>query len=383
MVAVRMLNALAEKLPLKKMIVFESSPDYACNTYPVFSQLRRELPEYKMIWWTSRNTPRQEGVDGVYHYDSEAFFNRVKRWYYTHFASAFVYSNRMMEKTRPEQLSLFLCHGSKTKKTRGYYTVDDTTDYINVQSHFFDDIITYEYNCGSSQLVYLGYPRCDSFFKTDGRQMKRKLGLPDGSRYLVWLPTFRKNPNIQNGQSMDTSKYGSIGMPLVYSREDLARLDMALGTRNMVIWFKPHPAQDISGLICADTRNIRILRDRDLAEMGVPLYDLLAGSDGMITDYSSVFFDYLLADKPIATTTDDMEEWKQMTGFAFDLDAFLEEATTRTATLEGLLEFLDSLCVGRDTRAEGRRRIRELTNTYFDGDSAKRVAAFIKEKIGA
>ena len=100
----------------------------------------------------------------------------------------------------------------------------------------------------------------------------------------------------------------------------------------------------------------------------------------MITDYSSVFFDYLLADKPIVTTTDDMEEWKKMTGFAFDLDAFLDEATTRVSTLEGLLDFLRG---EKDDKAEGRKRIRDLTNTYFDGDSAKRVAAFIREKIGA
>jgi CDP-glycerol glycerophosphotransferase (TagB/SpsB family) len=214
-------------------------------------------------------------------------------------------------------------------------------------------------------------------------QLRKKLGLPEDGRYLVWLPTFRKNPNIKNDMAMDTSKYSSIGMPLVYSREALEKLDAYLESRNTVIYFKPHPAQDVSGLIEAETKNIRIIRDKDLADIRMPLYDLLAGSDGLITDYSSVFFDYLLADKPIATTTDDMEEWKKMTGFAFDLDAFLDEATTRTATLEELIAFLDALRAGEDTKAAGRKRIREITNTWFDGDSAKRVAAFIKEKIGA
>lgn len=383
MFVLQFLNKLASSVPLQKIIVFESSPDYACNTYPVFQQLRRDLPDYKLIWWTSRNTPQKEGVDGVYYYDSGDFCNRVKSWYYTHFASAFVFSNRLMEKRRPEQLVLNLCHGSKTKKTRGYYSAGDTTDYINVQSHFFDDIITYEYTCDQSQLVYLGYPRCDSFFAADCEAVKRKLGLPGNVRYLVWLPTFRKNNNIKNGKTMDTSKYGSIGMPLVYSRESLEQLDKALEERNTVIYYKPHPAQDVSGLISAETRYVRMIRDRDLEERGIPLYDLLAGSDGLVTDYSSVFFDYLLADRPIATTTDDMEEWKKMTGFAFDLDAFLDEATTRVATLEELIAFLTDLCAGADSKAAGRRRIREITNTYFDGDSAKRVAAFIKEKIGA
>lgn len=382
MVAVQWLKKLLTKAPLQNMILFESSPDYACNTYPVFRQLREELPEYKMIWWTSRKTPVQNGVDGVYYYDDESFGNRLKGWYYTHYAKAFVFSNRLMEKTRPEQVALFLCHGSKTKKTRGYYSAGEGTDYINVQSHFFDDIITYEYSCDASQLVYLGYPRCDSFFTADPVKIRKTLGLPEDSRYLVWLPTFRKNPNIKNDMAMDASKYSSIGMPLVYSRESLEKLDAWLGSKNTVIYFKPHPGQDVSGLIEADTKNIRMIRDKDLADLQVPLYDLLAGSDGLITDYSSVFFDYLLADKPIATTTDDMEEWKKMTGFAFDLDAFLDQATTRVPTLEELILFLEKLCAGEGDKAAGRKEIREITNTWFDGDSAKRVAAFIKEKIG-
>ena len=82
---------------------------------------------------------------------------------------------------------------------------------------------------------------------------------------------------------------------------------------------------------------------------------------------------------PMGTPTTDMEEWKKMTGFAFDLDAFLDEATTRVSTLEEFMAFFEK----EDDKAEGRKRIRELTNTYLDGDSAKRVAAFIREKIGA
>ena len=37
---------------------------------------------------------------------------------------------------------------------------------------------------------------------------------------------------------------------------------------------------------------------------------------------------------------------------------------------------------GKDDKADGRREIRELTNTYYDGKSAKRVVDFLMEKIG-
>ena len=379
-------GGLAEKmlsiLPTHNTILFESSPDFACNTYPVFLQLRKELPNYKMVWGVAEETGIPEGVDDIFLFGSSGVLAKLKELYYMHTARAIVSCNREVNKRRKDQVHIFLCHGSKTKKTRGSYEPGSGVDYINVQSHFFDDIITYEYNCEKEKLVYLGYPRCDSFFNADLEIVRNNLNIGKSIRYLVWLPTYRKQKNPDVTTEIEHSSYSQMGMPLVYNYNALDRLDSFLRDRDMLIFFKPHPAQDISSLTSANTSNIRIIHDSDLQEMNVPLYDLLAGSDGLITDYSSVFFDYLLADKPIITTIDDMEEWKKMTGFAFDLDAFLDEATTRIATLDELLVFFDKIRSGTDGKEEGRKRIRELTNTYFDGDSAKRVAAFIREKIG-
>lgn len=375
---------LAAKLPLKKIIVFESSPDYACNTYPVYVQLRKDLPRYKMVWYTSRNTPKPMGVDAVYYYDDAGFWNEIKHQYYLHFAKAFVSSNRVVEKKRPMQVSLFLCHGSKTKKTRGSYEVGEGIDYVNVQSHFFDDIISYEYNCDKSRLVYLGYPRCDSLFAKEKSEqsVKQKILMDPEADYLVWLPTFRKHKTTKFAYQMDLQKYENVGMPLVYSIEELRRLNRFLTEQKLHIIYKPHPAQDVSCLKSESMDHIHILYDKDLADKNLQLYDVLAGSEALITDYSSVFFDYLLLDKPIVTTTDDIDEWKKMTGFAFDLDAFLDEATHRVADLQELMNVVSGLENAAQEKAVGRKRIRELTNLHLDGNSARRVADFIEEKIG-
>lgn len=373
---------LIGKLPLRKIIVFESIPNYACNSYPVFLELQKALPDYKMVWYAANDNSLKKNVAHVLKHSSNVY--QIFLWnYYTHFAKAFVSCNGMIEKRRPEQLSLFLCHGSKTKKTKGYYEVEEGVDYVNVQSHFFDDIITYEYNCPREKLVYLGYPRCDWLFASEDmvRGWKEKLDLP-AERYAVWLPTFRKNKRSVRNVQMDMQKYGSMGMPLVYSQEDLKKLNGFLAEIDTCILYKPHPAQDVSSLRAADLSHIRIISDQDLADRDLQLYQVLAGSDCLITDYSSVYFDYLLLDRPIATTTDDIEEWKQMTGFAFDLDSFYDRSTTRCPDLDALMTFLRDARDGKDEKAVGRREIRELTNTWYDGNSAKRTADFIMEKIG-
>jgi len=374
---VAFVGSLLSLLPLKNTILFESSPDFACNAYPVYLRLRKELPDFKMVWYVSEKKDVPEGVDDTVIYDSFHPLRRLKELYYLYTARAVISCNREIRKPRKEQLHLFLCHGSKTKKTRGVYEVDGGVDHINVQSHFFDDIITYEYNCGKEKLVYLGYPRCDWFYgPTEG--VKEALGLEPERGFLVWLPTFRKHKSNRPDYQMDTEKFASMGMPLISTPEQLAQLDAFLKEHNKHLIYKPHPAQDVSGLKAARADRVKILYDRDLSDAGLQLNQVLAASEGLITDYSSVFFDYLLSDKPIITTVDDIDEWKKMTGFAFDLDAFLDRATTRVGSLEELMAAMNA----PDDKQEGRKEIRQITNTHFDGDSARRVADFVKEKIG-
>ena len=364
-------------LPIHKTVIFESSPDFACNAWPVFLLLRKELPDWKMVWCVSGSSEIPDGVDDTFEFESHNPVKRLKELYYTHTARAVVFCNREMKKYRKSQEALFLCHGSKTKKTRGVYEVDAGVDYINVQSHFFDEIITYEYNCEKDKLVYLGYPRCDWFYgPTDG--VKEVLGMEADSSFLVWLPTFRKHRSNRPDYQMDTEKFASMGMPLISTPEQLTRLDAFLKAHNKYLIYKPHPAQDVSGLKNANAERVKIISDRLLSEAGLQLNQVLAASEGLITDYSSVFFDYLLSDKPIITTVDDIDEWKKMTGFAFDLDAFLDKATTRVGSPEALMAAIDA----PDDKQAGREEIRRITNIHYDGDSARRVADFVKEKIG-
>ena len=363
--------------PLKKILVFESHPDYACNTYPVFIYVKNHYPKYKCVWQLKDGLEKHPMADDVFYIGDLSAIGKIKRIYYRAFAKAFVSCNNYIQKYRKDQISLFLTHGSKTKKTRGIYEMGDKVDYILVQSHFFDEIICYEYNAKPEQLVYLGFPRNDYFY-LDNWETSRKLNLPDESEYIIWLPTFRKHKKHSKEYS---SGYNNLGIPLLYTVEDLTRLNDYLQEKNLYIVYKPHPAQDVSVLKASSLSNIKIINDKFLGERDLQLSQVLAGSSALLTDYSSVFFDYILLDKPIGTTTDDIDAWKESRGFAFDLDAMYDKSTQRIPDYDTLIKFLDNVLSGNDDKVDGRREIRELTNTYYDGDSAKRVVDFLMEKI--
>lgn len=372
------------RLPTGNIIIFESNPDYSCNTYPAFLELRKRLPNYKMIWMTSKTSVPQKGVDDVFFYNDNSFQNLLKGYFYRARAKAFITCNRFpkMGSLKKNQVSLFLAHGSKTKKTRrdNYNSSPGlVVDYINVQSHFFDKVTCYEFQAEEKQLVYLGYPRCDWFYKDNPIQNNlSKIGVKGD--YLIWLPTFRKHK--KQARDVHSEKYDSLGIPLVYSEEKLKELNEFLAKKNLHIIFKPHPVQDISGLTKIKLTHIHIINDEVLSGIGVQLYQVIAESKALISDYSSVFFDYLLLNKPMATTIDDIDQWKKGEGFAYDLESMYRVATEQIANLDQLYSFIQEVIIeGKDSKSEARQKICNETVMHQDGYSAKRVADFIINKI--
>ena len=367
---------------LRNIIFFESVPDYSCNTYPVFCELRERLPNYKMVWYVKRSSPIVNGVDDVVYRDEKTFCGKIKLIYYKFFSKVLISSNTGMKKQRKDQLSICLTHGSVTKRTKGMYEPGVFVDYISVQSHFFDKLT--EEHCGASpeKFIYLGFPRCDYFFEKNDAVCKQLEKIGVKGKYVVWLPTFRKQ--TISGRDAHSKQFESMGIPLVYSEEMLKKLDDFLVEKDIYVCYKPHPVYEIPTKTCEGLRNMCIIRDNDLQNIGIQLYQLLAYSEALVTDYSSVYFDYLLLNRPMATTLDDVDCWKEGNGFAFDLEKLYAETNDSLYSLDDLFRFIDEVVIqGKDTHEEARLRMRDLTNLHKDGDSAKRVSDFIMDRLKA
>ena len=367
-------------IPRGKVIIFESNPDFSCNTYPVYRLLKKFLPDYKMVWLIKHGTTNKDADDTIY-VDRLTRFENWKFEYYMLRCKILVQCNILHHKFRRKQISIFLTHGSKTKKVKGVYDMQSAAvDYVCVQSHFFDDAIIDDYNCRREQLIYTGYPRCDYFYREKvpdiaeiltGRQMK----------FIIWLPTFR----VQKGKFRDDapgSKFNNIGVPLFYSIESLKDFNAFLQEQDIHILYKPHPAQDLDFIKNEPLSNFHVIYDSDILSKNLQLYQVIAQSQALITDYSSVFWDYLLLDRPIAVTVDDLESWKNARGFVFDIESVHKESAEILATENNLRQFIANVINKRDIKQQGRRKFRDLANIHQDGNSALRVTNFILEKLG-
>ena len=123
-------------------------------------------------------------------------------------------------------------------------------------------------------------------------------------RYILWTPTFRKSSllNIDNGELQNT-------VPL-FSFEQLDSLNCYLKKKEIHMIVKRHPIEDVDESVQMDFSNLHIFTHRQFVAKGYELYAVASNAMALVTDYSSMAFDYMLLDRPIGYTVDDLNEYQ-------------------------------------------------------------------------
>ena len=156
------------------------------------------------------------------------------------------------------------------------------------------------------EILETGYPRNDVLVSEDGgkraEQVRRTLGLPDGKKVVLYAPTWREDQRRHEGGYQ-------LNLQL-----DLVQARQALGD-DQVLLVRPHAhvreAMEGAG-------------DGFVWDVGgyPDIQDLFLIADVLITDYSSVMFDFAITGRPILFFTYDLEHYRdQLRGFYFDFEA--------------------------------------------------------------
>ncbi len=374
----RAITAAAGILPLRRRILFESSPDLACNTYPVFCELLADpaMADTDLVWLVKEPALWQE----KYPQKNVRFVafdpadprqkRRAIRLSLT--SRCVVFCNKVLWPPRRGQLCLSLGHGSPIKQCKGTYTPGRFCNRWLYPSEGIRETMEEQLGYQPGQGLCFGYPRNDALLHPAGAL--DKLVDRAGRRTVFWLPTFRQH---QQSSAANYTLPGC-GLPLLTEEGALERLNACLQKENVLLILKPHPVQDMSAIRAGSFSNFVLLYDDDLRREGVQLYEALADADALLTDYSSVYCDYLLTGRPIGLTFDDLAQYGQNRGFvAEDIRTLVKGR--ELYTFDDLAGFIGEVSRGEDPAAEARRTANDYYNDVKDGSSAARTAAYVRD----
>lgn len=268
------------------------------------------------------------------------------------------------------QIVFDLWHGTALKalEQRGadYYK---NSKYILATGDFAKEYFKKCFGYKEEQFYLGGYPRCDAFFES--ADILDKLGI-EKTKYkktIVYMPTFRRSAEWGINDSEEE-------MPL-FDENKLKVFDDYLVSAQILFIIKPHPAQDdIKWLSSAKFSNVYVLKNKDLTQKNVSVYQLVANADVLLTDYSSIYFDYLLTQKPIGFVIDDIGEYSGKRGFVVD-DPFDYMPGEKIQNVDELKSFIDDILAGKDDWKEERKRINDLVNADQSGDYCKKILDFV------
>lgn len=374
------------EFPMKKLfkniILFESNPDYSDNTYYVFKELLNQNlnQNYKLIWFVRNEKEFKDiKIKNVKFVEFNTnVFCRLKLLYYRVFAKCIVDCNRYIKKMNKHQYRIHLTHGSPVKVIPEYWLKSGEIDTFIVMSEFWRKITQNIYDESGLIKEYLisGLPRNDNFIKAQNKKFLEEI---ERNKTILWLPTYRQHKSTFDKNFQANTKF-EFGIPCFESIEDAAKVDGILKEKNILLIIKPHPVQDLSKIKEMGCTNIKIITD-SYFENHSNLYEYLPNVDAMITDYSSIYFDFLLADKPIGLAIPDLKEYKKTFTLPYDYDDTV--IGEKILTNADLINFISNVADNKDIMKQKRNEVKMIYHKNIDDKASYRVVELLKEKIGS
>lgn len=352
------------------VIAFESVPVLSDNTKGIFDEmLKRGLnKKYKLVWliWDKEkvNNFKSEHKNVEFVYVKSRKGNRYD-WY----AKAKISCNEVLIKKDKKQFCIYLTHGTALKSVRNYYNIPKEMDYCLLASKDVFDLQSYELCFAKEKAIALGFPRNDEL--TNSKIDVRSILGTDCKKIVVWYPTYR--------QRKDGFEVKGNSLPVIHDEEQAKNLNEAAKKLNVLLVLKPQFAQNLSYVKDLHLSNIRFIDDSFFVKNNVSSYQFVGSCDALITDYSSIYYDFTLCDKPIAAIWEDIEKYKESPGLVENYE-FWAKGMEKVYTLEDFISFLERVAQGKDVLQKERREIRDLANISIDGKNSQRVVDFIMQK---
>lgn len=364
------------------IIVFESSVgrNYTGNPKAIYEELVKQKldKEYKCIWILEN---LDENVPGNC---KKIKRQRILYFYYMTRAKFWITDSRQPVYLKKKKGNIYIqtWHGTPLKKLgidMSFVNMGTDRDINEYKKNFKKDTIKWDYlisqNSYSTNIfrhafafnknfLEIGYPRNDVLFnyaKQSIEDLKEELGIPETNKVILYAPTWRDNKFDEKG---------NYKFELKINLEEFCKEF----SKGYTLILKPH-------YLVRD--KIDVSKYGDLVKVCSINYDiqnLYLISDMLITDYSSVMFDYAILKRPIILYMYDLQEYQeQMREFYFDI---LKEAPGEIVqTSSQLINEIKRTFENFDSNSKKYSDFYKKYSSKDNGFASDRVIKIIKEHM--
>ena len=309
------------------------------------------------------------------------------KWYKIIVSAKIIFTTHISVKPSKKHIHFQLWHGNATKKmgvmehgikekfkpSKSWLNADFIMSYSETYTTFLNACMVTD----PKKYIITGAPRNDLLLMSDGKKnLNTIFGEHVSNSKIIWFaPTFRD----YFGQSQGNKSFKN---PFGFEKFNVKEFDDFLDQQNCKIILKPHPQEEelmIQYFKNYQVKNILILKSLDLEKLGIDFYEVLNSGDILITDYSSLFYDFLLLNKPILFTPVDIEKYEEDRGFL--MESYLNYVPGPVIFDQNKLMYeisknlVDKECDFKDKRDW----MLKFYHRYTDSNSSNRIYDFLKK----
>ncbi|MBT2481785.1 bifunctional glycosyltransferase family 2 protein/CDP-glycerol:glycerophosphate glycerophosphotransferase [Streptomyces sp. ISL-94] len=355
-------------LPVKDVVLYDTFKGTGAGDSPraIHEELVRRGEKLEHVWLVRDGRTEVPATARAVQYDSVEYWDLLAR------ARYFVTNDNVPIRfqRRPGQVVVQTWHGTPVKQighdfVHDYYTSPEILEGLahdSAQWSLLASPSSYATPLLKRALGYdgevieAGSPRTDALVRPDAEriaEVRRRLGLPEGKKVVLYMPTWRENcEGWSGGYKLDL-------------QIDLDAARRELGEDHVLLIRGHHHVTEQVRDGVRDGFVVDVSRRPDAA-------DLLLVADVLISDYSSALFDFALTDRPVLLFTYDLERYRDtLRGFNFDL---AEKAPgPLLADSASLIEAVRNADALGEQYAQARAAWREEFCDLDDGHATERV----------
>jgi len=359
----------------KKCIVFGSQMGQymACSPKYVFNYMKLNHPEYNVHYYLPfQNCGYWSQIKYILRF--APIFFRAKVLISSHPPFDFVpfdfSSKKILINTWhgiPMKCMFFSDPGASEANLKEIMRVNKKTSFLLTSSSMEVSLLTRCFLQDPRKIVSIGHPRNDHLITGTSYKLLSEIipNIPKYSTLILYCPTYRRNTPMRLFPFNDLN---------------INHLKSYLDDREIVILTRAHVQ---SNLALDGVQVSRVVsRVIEFGQDVLPeINDILPEIDILITDYSSVYFDFLLCNKPLLFIPYDIDEYKHDVGILFD-DYDFWTPGDKVFSYQGFIEAIDKILSGRDTFKSKREVVRDIFHYNQDENSSKKIIQLLSDLSG-